>query len=208
MLPVVTELYAVGPRVEDVGTATLLDHALLEARMDAHLLRVLGIVKVLHWDLAAILGAVAIVTPKSVHSFLTHADGGLHARPQIKASIIHKGRLIPFMHHHPGPGHRGQQWDEVILLCAQCQGQTVVDPGHGGHPEVGAVLVVESVAVSIHRVVEMRVIRLIAGVLVEAAGEDEFAQHVLLQRGRGVLSPSGQNVDVVEAVPLSHSIHP
>ena len=37
MLPVVTELYAVGPRVEDVGTATLLDHALLEARMDAHL---------------------------------------------------------------------------------------------------------------------------------------------------------------------------
>lgn len=50
--------------------------------------------------------------------------------------------------------------------------------------------------------------RLIAGVLVEAAGEDEFAQHVLLQRGRGVLSPSGQNVDVVEAVPLCHSIHP
>ena len=50
--------------------------------------------------------------------------------------------------------------------------------------------------------------RLIAGVLVEAAGEDEFAQHVLLQRGRGVLFPSGQNVDVVEAVPLPHSIHP
>lgn len=50
--------------------------------------------------------------------------------------------------------------------------------------------------------------RLIAGVLVEAAGEDEFAQHVLLQRGRGVLSPSGQNVDIVEAIPLPHSIHP
>ena len=50
--------------------------------------------------------------------------------------------------------------------------------------------------------------RLIAGVLVEAAGEDKFAQHILLQRGRGVLFPSGQNVDVVEAVPLPHSIHP
>ena len=50
--------------------------------------------------------------------------------------------------------------------------------------------------------------RLIAGVLVEAAGEDKFAQHNLLQRGRGVLFPSGQNVDVVEAVPLPHSIHP
>ena len=37
MLLVVTELYAFGPWVEDVGTATLLDHALLEARMDAHL---------------------------------------------------------------------------------------------------------------------------------------------------------------------------
>lgn len=36
--------------------------------------------------------------------------------------------------------------------------RTVVDPGHGGHPEVGAVLVIESVAVSIHRVVEVRVI--------------------------------------------------
>lgn len=35
---------------------------------------------------------------------------------------------------------------------------TVVDPGHGGYPEVGAVLVVESVAVSVHRVVEVRVI--------------------------------------------------
>lgn len=31
MLSVITELYAVGPWVEDVGTATLLDHALLEA---------------------------------------------------------------------------------------------------------------------------------------------------------------------------------
>ena len=36
--------------------------------------------------------------------------------------------------------------------------RTVADTGHGGHPEVGAVLVVESVAVSIHRVVEVRVI--------------------------------------------------
>ena len=36
--------------------------------------------------------------------------------------------------------------------------RTVVDPGHGGHPEVGAVLVVESVAVSVHRVVKVRVI--------------------------------------------------
>lgn len=135
MLPVITELYTVGPWVEDVGTATLLDHALLEARMNAHLeegsvkgdgvrpahprmagegrtnqppqcastplstipiahhahlvatadlcwtqlpwkqagphlLRVLGIVKVLHRDLAAILGAVAIVAPESVHGFL------------------------------------------------------------------------------------------------------------------------------------------
>ena len=35
-----------------------------------HLLCVLGIVKVLHRDLAAILGAVAIVTPKSVQGFL------------------------------------------------------------------------------------------------------------------------------------------
>ena len=33
------------------------------------------------------------------------------------------------MHHHPGPGHRGQQWDEVILLCAQCQGQAWEERG-------------------------------------------------------------------------------
>ena len=35
-----------------------------------HLLRVLGIVKVLHRDLTAILGAIAIVAPESVHGFL------------------------------------------------------------------------------------------------------------------------------------------
>lgn len=50
-------------------------------------------------------------------------------------------------------------------------------------------------------------LRLIAGDLVEATGEDEFAQCILLQRRRGV-PPSGQNVDVVEAVPLPHCIHP
>lgn len=49
--------------------------------------------------------------------------------------------------------------------------------------------------------------RLIAGGLVEAAGKNEVAQCVLLQ-GRGRVPKSGQNVDVVEAVPLSHRIHP
>lgn len=37
LLSVVTELYALGLRVEDVGTATLLDHVLLEAGVNAHL---------------------------------------------------------------------------------------------------------------------------------------------------------------------------
>ena len=37
MLPVVTELHARRQRVEDVGTATLLDHVLLEAGVDTHL---------------------------------------------------------------------------------------------------------------------------------------------------------------------------
>jgi hypothetical protein len=58
------------------------------------------------------------------HPCLPHADGGLHTRPQIEATIIHKGRLILPMHHYPGPGHRGQQGNVVNLLCAQCQGQT------------------------------------------------------------------------------------
>ena len=51
--------------------------------------------------------------------------------------------------------HRAAEGMGLGLRSGQ---RTVVDPGHGGHPEVGAVLVVESVAVSIHRVVEMRVI--------------------------------------------------
>lgn len=33
---------------------------------------------------------------------------------------------------------------------------TVVDPRHGRHPEVGVVLVVERVAIPIHRMVEKR----------------------------------------------------
>ena len=37
MLPVVTELRVLGQRIEDVGTATLLDHAVLEAGVDTHL---------------------------------------------------------------------------------------------------------------------------------------------------------------------------
>lgn len=37
LLSVVTELYALGLRVEDVGTTTLLDHVLLEAGVNAHL---------------------------------------------------------------------------------------------------------------------------------------------------------------------------
>ena len=63
-----------------LSTVPIAHHALLVATADLrwlpwkqagpHQQRVLGIVKVLHWDLAAILGAVAIVTPKSVHSFL------------------------------------------------------------------------------------------------------------------------------------------
>lgn len=59
-----------------------------------------------------------------LHPCLPHADGGLHARPHVEATVIHKSRLILTVHHHPGPCHCGQQWDEVILLCAQCQGQT------------------------------------------------------------------------------------
>lgn len=35
---------------------------------------------------------------------------------------------------------------------------TIVDPRHGGHPEVGAVLIIESVAVPIYRVMEVRII--------------------------------------------------
>lgn len=35
---------------------------------------------------------------------------------------------------------------------------TIVDSRHGGHPEIGVVLVVESVAVPVHGVVEVRVI--------------------------------------------------
>lgn len=62
-------------------------------------------------------------SPPRQHPCLPHADGGLHARPQVKAAIVHEGRLILPMHHYPGPSHRGQQRDEVILLCAQCQGQ-------------------------------------------------------------------------------------
>lgn len=49
--------------------------------------------------------------------------------------------------------------------------------------------------------------RLIAGVLVEAAGKDEVVQHVL-SRGRRSVPQSRENVDVVEAVPLPHCIHP
>lgn len=37
MFPVITVLHMLGPRVEDVGAAALLDHALLEAGVDAHL---------------------------------------------------------------------------------------------------------------------------------------------------------------------------
>lgn len=37
LLSVVTELYTLGLRVEDIGTATLLDHVLLEAGVNAHL---------------------------------------------------------------------------------------------------------------------------------------------------------------------------
>lgn len=37
LLQVVTELYILGFRVEDVGTAALLDHVLLEAGVDADL---------------------------------------------------------------------------------------------------------------------------------------------------------------------------
>lgn len=37
MLPVVTELRILGQWVEDIGTATLLDHVLLEAGADTHL---------------------------------------------------------------------------------------------------------------------------------------------------------------------------
>lgn len=55
---------------------------------------------------------------------LPHADRGLHTRPQVKAAIVHEGRLVLPVHHYPGPGHCGQQRDEVILLCAQRQGQT------------------------------------------------------------------------------------
>lgn len=49
--------------------------------------------------------------------------------------------------------------------------------------------------------------RLAAGGLVEATAEDEVAQLVLLQRRKGVWQ-SRQNVDVVEAIPLPHRIHP
>lgn len=35
---------------------------------------------------------------------------------------------------------------------------TIVDSRHGRHPEIGVVLVVESVAVPIHGVVELRII--------------------------------------------------
>lgn len=61
---------------------------------------------------------------QSEHPCLSHTDGGLHTRPHVEATIIHKSRLILTVHHHPGPRHCGQQGDEVILLCAQCQGQT------------------------------------------------------------------------------------
>lgn len=37
VLSVVTVLHVLGPRIEDVGTATLLDHALLEAGVNTHL---------------------------------------------------------------------------------------------------------------------------------------------------------------------------
>lgn len=70
MLLVVTVLHMLGPRIEDVGTATLLDHALLEAGVNTHLLRVLGRVKVLNRNVAAVIGAVAIVAPKSIQGFL------------------------------------------------------------------------------------------------------------------------------------------
>lgn len=49
--------------------------------------------------------------------------------------------------------------------------------------------------------------RLAAGGLVEAAAEDEVAQLVVLRGCEGVWQ-SRQNVDVVEAVPLPHGIHP
>lgn len=62
--------------------------------------------------------------PPRQHPCLPHADGGLHTRSQVKATVIHKGRLILPMHSYSGPSHGGQQRDEVILLCAQCQGQT------------------------------------------------------------------------------------
>lgn len=63
---------------------------------------------------------------------------------------------------------RGQGW------------RTVVDPRHEGHPEVGGVLVVERVAVPIHRVVEVGVIPMQereSGVRGESAGgqgEEDF----------------------------------
>lgn len=37
VLPVVTVLHVLRPRIEDVGTATLLDHVLLEAGVNTHL---------------------------------------------------------------------------------------------------------------------------------------------------------------------------
>ena len=70
MLPVVTVFHVLGPRIEDIGTATFLDHALLEAGANTHLLRVFGRVKVRDRDIAAITGAVTIVAPKSVQGFL------------------------------------------------------------------------------------------------------------------------------------------
>lgn len=42
------------------------------------------------------------------------------------------------------------KWGQELL--------TIVDSRHGGHPEIGVVLVVESVAVPVHGVVEARVI--------------------------------------------------
>lgn len=49
--------------------------------------------------------------------------------------------------------------------------------------------------------------RLVAGNLVEAAVENEVAQFVFLQGCEGIRQ-ARQNVDVVEAVPLPHCIHP
>lgn len=45
---------------------------------------------------------------------------------------------------------RRAKWGQELL--------TIVDSRHGGHPEIGVVLVVESVAVPVHRVMEVRVI--------------------------------------------------